>query len=330
VKILFNDDSSISIGSNTSLDMREYADAGSRSAFGVHVPQGVIRVITGKLVDQNPSGFRITTPEAMVGIRGTIVSLRVGGGSTTVYVENTLRQVYVNNIHVPSGSKITLPGDPARPTPIQPEDRRELGRDLAFRGGAGTAAAAPEPAPGGGRRTEQPRFAATGPGSLSPDTPLADLALSTQYFGDRLVDNNLLASGPGSGGGPLMGHVNGSLGAGTYSYITGGSFSFDVFLSGPSSGVITNGTITFMGTINGTLNNGIGFADSTGFKMAADGLLNAGTAYPDSMAAIGDIPSVNLWAVTGGFTVPYHVDTYIGTTPGPSDEGVALGTITRP
>ena len=128
VKILFNDDSAVTLGSNTSLDMRDYADAGDKPAFGFHVPRGVVRAMTGKIVEQNPAGFRITTPEATVGIRGTTISLIVENGKTTVLVENTLRQVYVNNLHVPAGSKITIPGDPLRPERIAPEDRRRLGQ----------------------------------------------------------------------------------------------------------------------------------------------------------------------------------------------------------
>ncbi|MCL1915529.1 MAG: FecR family protein [Desulfovibrionaceae bacterium] len=232
VKILFNDDSAVSIGPNTVMEMSEYADSGSKSGFGLRVPQGVIRAITGKIVDQNPDGFKIATPEASVGIRGTIVSLRTGGGVTTVYVENTLRQVYVNGINVPSGSKITIPSDPLRLEPIRPQDRRDLGRDLALLGGSGVAAAAPEP--GGGKPSA---FLASGPGLLPPDTPLADIGQEKQRLGD-----NLLATGNNTG----IARVSGDLftapasdlltgtGATSLAY---GVFGFDVDLG---SGAITD------------------------------------------------------------------------------------------
>ncbi|MCL1890372.1 MAG: FecR family protein [Desulfovibrionaceae bacterium] len=231
VKILFNDDSALSIGSNTQVEMSEYADSGAKTAFGLHVPQGVIRVITGKIVDQNPDGFKITTPEATVGIRGTIVSLRAGGGVTAVYVENTLRRVYVNGINVPSGSKITIPSDPVRLEPIRPQDRRDLGRDLALLGGAGVAAAAPEP--GGGKPSA---FLASVPG-LALDTPLADIGQEKQRLGD-----NLLATGNNTG----IARVSGDLftdpasdllvGTGVTS-LAYGVFGFDVDLG---SGAITD------------------------------------------------------------------------------------------
>ena len=189
VKILFNDDSSISIGPNTTMDMNEYADEGSNPTFGVYVVQGVIRTITGRIVDQNPDGFKITTPEVTVGIRGTIVSLLTGNGVSTVYVENTLRQVYVNNIRVPSGHKITIPGDTIMPEPILPQDRRKLGMLLALLGGNGVVAAAPEPS--GVTETEHPLFTS----AAYPDTSLTDIALGTQILGDAQRSANARVSG---------------------------------------------------------------------------------------------------------------------------------------
>jgi hypothetical protein len=102
------------------------------------------RVVTGKIVEKNPKGFSVVMLEATIGVRGTILSVRSMNGKTTTYVENTARAVYVNDIDVPGGNKITVPGD-AQPEAISPQDRRDLGRDLAFYGGMGVAAAAPEP-----------------------------------------------------------------------------------------------------------------------------------------------------------------------------------------
>ncbi|MDR1125275.1 MAG: FecR family protein, partial [Deltaproteobacteria bacterium] len=127
LRILFADDSTVDLGANSSLDLRDFADSGAASVFNVHLLHGVARVITGKIVEANPQGFTVSTPEATIGIRGTILSLRAGDGTTTVYVENTTRAVYVNNINVPGGQKITIPADPIRPEPILPQDRRNLG-----------------------------------------------------------------------------------------------------------------------------------------------------------------------------------------------------------
>jgi len=241
VRVLFNDDSSVDLGANTSLDMRAFADSGAKPVFNVHLLQGVARVVTGKIVEQNPGGFTVTTPEGTIGIRGTIISARTENGVTTVYVENTTRSVYVNNVHVPSGQKITIPR-PSRPEPISPQDRRDLGRDLAFRGGAGVAAAAPEPILSSGYPEEQLRS-----GTLY--SPLADASLSTQRLGDSLA-----ASGTTPGGGtnptnpgnpvppsPTFATYSGTLLKNGYSY---GTLSFTVQLDGADQGKIFDATLS--------------------------------------------------------------------------------------
>jgi hypothetical protein len=229
-RILFNDDSTVAIGGNTRLEMRDFADSGEKPVFDAHLMQGVARVVTGRVVEMNPSGFRVTTPEAHVGIRGTIISLRTANGVTTVYVENTTREVYVNDVRIPGGEKITLPGDPLRHEPIQPEDRRGLGRDLAFLGGRGVAAAAPEPGMTERLPAETPlAYVSADGGAAPPDTPLKNLTLGTDLAGSSL--------------GPLTGFVSGSL-ASLDTLHSGdfiGNFSFEINLS---SGAITNATLS--------------------------------------------------------------------------------------
>ena len=323
VKILFNDDSSVSLGSNTTMEMSEYADAGARSAFGVKVPQGVIRAITGKIVDQNPDGFRMTSPEASVGIRGTIVSMRVARGVTTVYVENTLRRVYVNNINVPSGNKITLPGD--RTEPIQPEDRRQLGSDLALRGGSGVAAAAPEPGGGGVRRpaTEQLQAGQVW-NELPPDTPLKDIALATQSLAASLA-------GPGPVN-QLTGTVSGTLITSGMATGTSGTFSFSVNLG---NGNISNGEVFLSGpaatAVNGSWTGGTGSASALSWGMMTPQI---------NTATLGGIPLPNAYVDVYGFddlkaapsgtsSLSSGVD-YRVYAPGVVDSGSGSGTITKP
>ncbi|MDR1163232.1 MAG: FecR family protein [Candidatus Accumulibacter sp.] len=240
LRILFNDDSTVAIGSNTSLDLRDYADSGSKPVFDLHLMQGVARVVTGRVVEMNPSGFKVTTPEAHVGIRGTIISMRSMNGVTTVYVENTTREVYVNDIRVPGGQKITLPDDPLRTEPIQPEDRRELGRDLAFLGGRGVAAAAPELEMVVRIPTDPPlAYVNADSGTASPDTPLKTLPLSP------LLPGGSLAFGPTLGSGYVSGLLTSGWG-GASSYA---DFSFNVNLG---TGAVTNAemhNLTLVGSV---------------------------------------------------------------------------------
>jgi hypothetical protein len=342
VKILFNDDSTVSLGPESTLDMKEYADQGSKAAFTIHVPQGVVRAITGKIVDQNPEGFRITTPEAWVGIRGTIVSLRTSKGRTTVYVENTLRQVYVNNVHVPAGNKITLPGDPLRPEPIHPDDRRQLGRDLAFRGGAGVAAAAPEPAPAPARRPTEENFVAESP--LPSDLTLRDSALATPALGDRMHLS------PGTS---LTGTVSGTLTASTVGSTLLGSPTFN-FTVNLGSGAISGGTLSYQATfglssvflsggsisvpvspgdpLSVNLTGGTGTATSAWFMMNsfAGGTVAVTTALTPIVGATAvvsgthDLVNGPAGPLVGG--VDYGVLDSVSST---MDQGIGTGTLTK-
>jgi hypothetical protein len=260
--------------------MRDFADSGAKSVFNIHLLQGVARVITGKIVEQNPGGFAVSTPEVAISIRGTIISVRTGNGTTTVYVENTTRAVYVNNINVPGGQKIIIPGDPVRPEPILPQDRRNLGRDLAFRGGTGVAAAAPEPYQSGGRPEGQLRGGTTHlvaeADLIPPDTSLNDISLGTQSLGD-----SLLAGGGTAGGGTAT--VKGSLAStGGFGPLAYGDFGFQIDLG---SGAINNAQM-FGGTVAGTAGQTSGnhFAVSGGsgtFVSGGSTLINGftGTLY---------------------------------------------------
>ena len=279
VRILFSDDSSLSIGPDTTLELREYLPDGSKPSFKAHLGKGLMRAITGKIVEMNPAGFALTSPEATVGIRGTIISMRSDKGVTTVFVESTTRNVFVNNVNVPAGQKITVPADRATPQPILPQDRREIGRSLAFRGGSGTAAAAPEPvqttqtADGRAPLQSKTAYLVADGGLPAPETALASLPLSTQLSGDSLsgggsgalVSGVLLSSSPAFGGNQA------------------GTFSFSVDLG---TGAISGGTMTGLILPTGTpgfdsysVSGGTGTVYGT--SMSLSGF--SGTAYSSSL-----------------------------------------------
>ncbi|MDR1396461.1 MAG: hypothetical protein LBJ14_01825, partial [Desulfarculales bacterium] len=171
---------------------------------------------------------------------GTIVSVRSQNGVSTVYVENTLRQVLVNGVDTPSGHKAVIYQSGALPAieVIQPQDRRDLGRDLAFAGGRGTAAAAPEPG-----------LPIAGPGpdllntlttlEATEDTSLPGLALNDMMNPEAALPMPPAPPVPTTGtvsgtliSNPLTGFA--ALAGGTINYA---DYSFDVDLA---SGSITN------------------------------------------------------------------------------------------
>lgn len=78
--VLFNDNTSITVGNNSSLSVNEFVmdlktPSKSKTSFGFG--KGVFRTITGKIGKINPSGFKIKTKSASIGIRGTIFEVTI-------------------------------------------------------------------------------------------------------------------------------------------------------------------------------------------------------------------------------------------------------------
>jgi hypothetical protein len=110
-QLLLNDKTSISLGENTTLEMSEFANAGKESRFSARLGKGVMRVITGEITKNNPDGFKVTTPRATVGIRGTIVVIEVNENRDTVTVLNSEFTVLVNGVEVQQDSMVTVGDD---------------------------------------------------------------------------------------------------------------------------------------------------------------------------------------------------------------------------
>lgn len=99
VQILLGDDSTISAAPDTFLRLDEFVyDETGDASFAMRMTGGVARIVTGAIVRKNPEGFRITTPQATIGIRGTDCSIIVSGDTTTVVANRiTTRDILVIN-----------------------------------------------------------------------------------------------------------------------------------------------------------------------------------------------------------------------------------------
>ena len=258
VQVLFADNTTVTLGPNTTLTMEEFAFEEGEPTFKANLGQGIVRTITGAIVERNPKGFGIITPEATVGIRGTIITTSSKDGSTTVWVENTTRHVFVNNIDVLSGQKITISSLPPQVQPITPQDRTFVEDELA---------------------TLQPRESAPGtPTPPSPVTALPEMPLTTQTEGDNLPVNNLptpptppTPPGPPGPPGPqpvvTTAIISGTLGGVFFpslENVTSGAFFFNVTLA---SGAISNAAMSALYT-NGR--EAFNLTSGTG-SMAPDG-----------------------------------------------------------
>lgn len=259
-QVLFDDDTTVSLASNTSLKLETVVAEGANPAFKARLGQGVARFITGKIVEKNPDGFSVVTPDATVGIRGTIFAVKVGDGTTTVFVTNTTKQVFVNGVLVPTGFKMSLPQGTL--APMTPADHNFVSGSVAAGGASsgGLAQLAP-PTQGAG-------------GAITPTT-LGQTQFGAQSLGDgfRQLDNA---------------NVSGSMYS---SDMNTGSFSFNVNLA---SGAVSNGVMNTTefnvltggsGNISGSslkVNNFANYSfvgSMTGTASATSGRLLVGGAY---------------------------------------------------
>lgn len=274
-QILFDDDTTVSLGSNTSLSLETVVAEGANPAFKARMGQGVARFITGKIVEKNPDGFSVVTPDATVGIRGTIFAVRVGNGTTTVFVTNTTKQVFVNGVLVPTGFKITLPQ--GAPTPMTPADHNLVSGSVAVNSPAssGTAQLAPP---------------STVVGNPVTPTTLAQTPIVSQALGEGFRQ---------TGNANVSGGLTGDGYTGSFSFLVNlasGAVSNGVMQSGSSDlpNALTGGTGSISGSslqVGGFAADGVtgsmkgsaarsssGLSVSGGYQIGnTDGIIDSGT-----------------------------------------------------
>ncbi|MDR3254661.1 MAG: FecR domain-containing protein [Synergistaceae bacterium] len=135
LQILLDDESSVTLGSGASLEFSEFAVAGRDSSFGANLSRGIMLVITGVITEFNPEGFKIKTPRATIGIRGTIFLAEVGDEYTAVRVYNSAKSVVVNDVEVKEAFKITIRRDAAPEILQLTEEDITLGEELVLMSG---------------------------------------------------------------------------------------------------------------------------------------------------------------------------------------------------
>jgi len=77
--ITLKDDTRVSLGPNSEvrLDRFMYAPAAGQLGFVLKVVRGVAAYVSGRIARLSPESIRLETPEAIVGVRGTTLALRV-------------------------------------------------------------------------------------------------------------------------------------------------------------------------------------------------------------------------------------------------------------
>ena len=79
VGITLNDDTRVSLGpgSEARLNQFVYAPAEGRVGLVLNIVRGVIAYVSGRIAKLSPDAVKLETPNAIVGVRGTTLALRV-------------------------------------------------------------------------------------------------------------------------------------------------------------------------------------------------------------------------------------------------------------
>lgn len=88
-QLTFPDNSTISITPNTEIALEDFVDEPQSQNIVLKLATGTARVVTGEVSRKNPNAFTLKTPQATMGIRGTIVTVAVSGETTKVYLTQT-------------------------------------------------------------------------------------------------------------------------------------------------------------------------------------------------------------------------------------------------
>lgn len=317
LQVLFADDTTVAVAPDSMVNIADFSFGGPAKAnFALGVGRGLARVVTGKVVERNREGFKVTTPHATVGIRGTILTADVRSPSQSKFILSQLgagHSVSVFNTatgqhtempkaglttEVGATGNVLRPATPAEMNTVQTVTRQtrqapQTPQTAAATGNAAqgnTAAATAQSAPSS--EAAVPAMADSGTpaasnGESAAGSDMGGQGGSTlhQAGNDTALRNaveDVIAGGDLTPGvvdnpGALKASYEGRLHGVSESSGIGGSFSFDVNLG---SGGIDNGKMAI--GINAAPNT---YSGTNGTGQVTGGIFNVGdfTASPDSL-----------------------------------------------
>ena len=112
VELRFSDGATIELGPSTQVELKDFAfdpQGESQPSFVMHMLEGAVRSVSGKVVEQNPEAFKLTSPMGAVGIRGT-TTLHLIYANYEVHVIQEISGKHVVVVTTPDGRSITLTG----------------------------------------------------------------------------------------------------------------------------------------------------------------------------------------------------------------------------
>ena len=80
IGLIFEDDTVVSVGPNSQIDIEDFLfqPAEKKLSFVARMFQGTLSLLTGQIARLAPTQFRLETPDATIGFRGTRILVKVG------------------------------------------------------------------------------------------------------------------------------------------------------------------------------------------------------------------------------------------------------------
>ena len=131
-KILFNDDTLISLGANTKFEITEFVYNPSRRKSVSNIVTGKIKAIIQRF--EGETDVQFVTPKGIAGVKGTILFIDADRGiffalEREVYVRGTVPGAREIRLEPGEFTTIGPDGNPLNPAPIPDELKNELQQD---------------------------------------------------------------------------------------------------------------------------------------------------------------------------------------------------------
>jgi hypothetical protein len=157
VELRMADDAVVAVGPDSDFVVERYRSEAAPGSIGLKLAQGAVRIATGLFSKQQPEGFRLQTPTATLGVRGTDFGVDQGATNASMTVRVYSGRVVVNSargqVEVPTGATLRLTDASSVPQFVDP------------------ATGTTRPAPG--FESTNPRSPGATPGTPRPSTPPA-------------------------------------------------------------------------------------------------------------------------------------------------------------
>lgn len=111
-QLMLADDSLISISPNTEISLLDFSDEDKKESIAINMLKGTARMVTGELSRKNPDAFKVKTPQATIGIRGTVATISVNDKMTSILLSQTSGAgIIITNNQTGEQISLTKPGN---------------------------------------------------------------------------------------------------------------------------------------------------------------------------------------------------------------------------